>query len=379
MNLELILVNPLSKKEIKMKTLIAALAFILSLYAVPTYQAIAQTDAPEEAQPEPKSKPHNQPKRARKPAAPPLALPEPPEPPEVAVADPAETIDFTAASGALQMANDAVNSIFTTGGRNATLPLVIRSSAADEPALANMMEDLTVMSRIIHKAIARGGSRERQESASGIALSAFASSRRPNTYYLEGYGAVFMLSVKFPLVPPTAKEDRGKDEKAVDTDWEQTKMEIYGPRASSRAWVFSGSPDAPPVEYDADKVERLKNDLTEALKNATNIRNVKPDEYVTIAVIGTESSPPTAMKRIKKVRTNRSGADQNNGDGAGASAGEGGGGGVFDKTIAVVAEDQVSHRQTTLTLRVRKSDADAFAKEKFSLEEFRKKVSIQAY
>jgi hypothetical protein len=361
-----------------MKTLIPALAFILSLQGVPTYQAIAQTDAPEEAQPEAKSKPHTQPKRARKPAAPaPLALPEPPEPPEVAVVDPAETIDFTAATGALQMANDAVNSIFTTGGRNATLPLVIRSSAADEPTLSNTMEDLTVMSRIIHKAIARGGSRERQESASGIALSAFASSRRPNTYYLEGYGAVFMVSVKFPLVPPTAKDEKTKEEKAVDTDWEQTKMEIYGPRASSRAWVFSGSPDAPPVEYDADKVERLKNDLTEALKNATNLRNVKPDEYVTIAVLGTESSPPMTMKRIKKVRANRSGADQNNGDGAGA--GEGGGVGVFDKTIAVAPGDQVSHRQTTLTVRVRKSDADAFAKDKLSLEDFRKKVSIQAY
>jgi len=362
-----------------MKTIISALAFILSLHGVPTYQAIAQTDAPEETQPETKSKPaHKEPKRARKPVPPapgggaPVALPEPPEP---TVTDPAETIDFTAASGALQMANDTVNSIFTAGGRNATLPLVIRSSAEDETSLANMMEDLTVMSRIIHKNIARGGSRERQESASGITLSAFASSRRPNTYYLEGYGAVFLVSVKFPLVPPTAKEERAKDEKAVDTDWEQTKMEIYGPRASSRAWVFGNSPDAPPVEYDADKVERLKSDLTEALKNATNIRSVKPDEYVTVAVIGTESGPPMTMKRFKKVRTNRGGADQNN------AGGGGGGVGFFgdDGSIAVAAGDQGSHRQTTLTVRVRKSDADAFAKDKLSLEEFRKKVSIQAY
>ena len=346
-----------------MKTLIPALAFILLLQGMPAYQAIAQTDAAEEAQPEAKSKP----KRARKPVPPgpagavAPAFPEPAEP-----ADPAETIDFTAAAGAMQMANDAVNSIFTTGGRNATLPLVIRSSAGDEASLANMMEDLTVMSRIIHKNIARGGSRERQESASGITLSAFGSSRRPNTYYLDGYGAVFLVSVKFPLVPPTTKEERAKDEKAVDTDWEQTKMEMYGPRASSRAWVFGTSPDAPPVEYDADKVERLKNDLTEALKNATNIRNLKPDEYVTVAVIGTESSPPMTTKRVKKVRTNRNGPGQNND--------------ADDVALAVAAAgDQVLHRQTTLTVRVRKSDADAFAKDKLSLEDFRKKVSIQAY
>ena len=344
-----------------MKTLIPALAFILLLQGMPTHQAIAQTDAAEEAQPEAKSKP----KRARKPAPPPGAVapafPEPAEP-----SDPAETIDFTAAAGAMQMANDAVNSIFTTGGRSATLPLVIRSSAGDEASLANMMEDLTVMSRIIHKNIARGGSRERQESASGITLSAFGSSRRPNTYYLDGYGAVFLVSVKFPLVPPTTKEERAKDEKAVDTDWEQTKMEMYGPRASSRAWVFGVSPDAPPVEYDADKVERLKNDLTEALKNATNIRNLKPEEYVTVAVIGTESSPPMTTKRVKKVRTNRNGPGQNND--------------ADDVVLAVAAAgDQVLHRQTTLTVRVRKSDADAFAKDKLSLEEFRKKVSIQAY
>ena len=330
-----------------MKTLIPALAFILLLQGVPTYHAIAQTEAAEEAQPEAKSKPaRTQTKRARKPAAPTPVLPEPPEP---ADAEP-PVVDFSAATGALQMANDAVNSIFTTGGRSATLPLVLRSSAGDETSVANMMEDLTVMSRIIHKNIARGGSRERQESASGITLSAFGSSRRPNTYYLDGYGAVFLVSVKFPLVPPTTKEERAKDEKAVDTDWEQTKMEMYGPRASSRAWVFGTSPDAPPVEYDADKVERLKNDLTEALKNATNIRNLKSDEYVTVAVIGTESSPPMTTKRVKKVRTNRGGAGQNND--------------VDDVAFAVAAAgDPVLHRQTTLTVRVRKSDADAFAKQ----------------
>src|SRR5207249_2817984 len=113
-----------------------------------------------------------------------------------------------------------------------------------------------------------------------------------------------------------------------------------------------------------------------ALKNATNIRDVKPDECVTVAVIGTESSPPMTTKRVKKVRTTRSGADQNNAEGA-----SGGGVGWFgdDQALAVAAGDQVVHRQTTLTVRVRKSDADAFAKDKLSLEEFRKKVSIQAY
>src|ERR1051325_11675602 len=80
-----------------------------------------------------------------------------------------------------------------TGGQ----PLIVRSSDAAAKNLPNLQEDLAIMSRILSKAAGREG----HEAAMGIVLSALPGSRHPQSIYLEGYGALFLLNVKFPLVP----------------------------------------------------------------------------------------------------------------------------------------------------------------------------------
>jgi hypothetical protein len=222
------------------------------------------------------------------------------------------------------------------------------------------------MSRILNKSLERSGERDKQE-ASGIPvfISGFLGTRRPQSLYLEGYGALFLLGVKFPLVPPSAAEEV-KIEKPADTTWEKTKRELFGPRnAAPGSWVFNPHQEFKPVKFDAERLETLKRDLLEALKNAANLRHLKPDENIVVAVTGSSAGPVAAVKQVSK-RGLRNSAKTD------------------DKAVTVVGyaaktpDDEVRH-DTALVIRVKKSDADAFAKGKLDFEEFKKKASITAY
>jgi hypothetical protein len=250
--------------------------------------------------------------------------------------------------------------LFPGQGRGSAQPLIIRSSKLEPKAVANIQEDLTVMSRILNKAVEREVGREGREAAMGIVISSLPGSRRPQSIYLEGYGALFLLNVKFPLVEPPAKDDE-KAERTTDTTWEQTRRELYmsgeGPgKPRVMAWD-----SAEATEYDADQVEGLTRALLESLKNAANIREVKPGEAVTITVVGTQA--PVGARRLKDVTTRSTG-----------------GGNMRKLEVFALSEGPGgAARESVMTLRAKKADIDAFAKGELNLDQFRQRVNIVAY
>jgi len=181
--------------------------------------------------------------------------------------------------------------------------------------------------------------------------------------YLEGYGALFLLNVNFPLLPPPEKPESTKEKSETDSTWEEAKQELYG---QSDAWAQAGKAfrfsmsTGPQQEYDKDKIENLKESLLEALKNATNIRNLKADESITACVFGGVSVPSGKARAWVKRVPGSPDADR-------------------DEVVVTEHDDGPATRGTILTIRVKKSDADAFAKGKLSLDEFRKKASITTY
>ena len=190
--------------------------------------------------------------------------------------------------------------------------------------------------------------------------------------YLDGYGALFLLNVNFPLLPPPEKPQETKEKSETDSAWEEAKQEIYGQHDAwsqvGKAFKFSMA-DGPEQEYDEKKVEDLKEGLLEALKNATNIRNLKSDETVTVCVFGGVSvAPGKAAKTTVKRAPDAPGEEQDL---------------VFDadrKNLFMAKRgDGPATRGTIMTIRVKKSDADAFAKGKLNLDDFRKKASITTY
>ena len=111
-------------------------------------------------------------------------------------------------------------------------------------------------------------------------------------------------------------------------------------------WVGGGKPVA--EEYDADRVEDLKSSMLEALKNASHIRALKANDHVTVVIQVAESVRPDKGGNRADASRKSSRSDSRRGE-------------------------------TVMTMRVMKSDVDAFAKGDLDLAGFRKKAAMQTY
>src|SRR5438132_1149498 len=262
---------------------------------------------------------------------------------------------------------DRLQSIVHRGHDGPGRALVIRTSDADAKAQGNLEEDLAVMSRILDKTLAQKLDEDRQNRFMGINVLFGPGSSPIRSIYLEGYGALFLLNVNFPLLPPPEKPEQTKDKSETDSTWEEARREIYGQHDAwsqvGKAFKFSMA-GGPEQEYDEKKVEDLQEGLLEALKNATNIRNLKSDETITVCVFGGASAAPGKAKAAGKTKLSRvtvSADDEGN------------------QVLLEPREDGTPAHGTIMTIRVKKSDADAFAKGKLNLDEFRKQASITTY
>jgi hypothetical protein len=237
--------------------------------------------------------------------------------------------------------------------------LVVQTSSPDAMTIANAEEDLSVMALILRKAT---GSSRGDDKRFAMGIEVFGSSSGARNMYVEGYGALFLLGVRFPLIAPTDKADETLTKDEPDNDWteareellssERNVFELHLERAWSKANQISGDQFGT-EDYDADKVEDLKTGLLQALKNATHIRALKPDESVTVVIQGAEAM------RVEKINT-------------GGVARAGG-------TLKMSSRRESGRGETVMTIRVKKSDVDAFAKGSLDLAGFRKKAAIQTY
>ncbi len=229
-------------------------------------------------------------------------------------------------------------------------PVIIRYTELDLKDQANLEEDLAVMGHILDKSIADMGGR-RPPRAMGIDVLSFSGSGPLRTLYLEGYGALFLANVGFPLVPPAAKPAED-DKEPSDSAWDEARQELYGGVREPR-----GQREREP--YSQQNVDKLKNSLFAALKNATHLRALKPDEFITLCVFG-GSGNGALRHRTQEYRT---------------TTGVGGGrGGLVWSSI-----NNEPQQGTVMTIRVRKADVDAFAKGELTIEAFTQKAKCTAY
>ncbi|MBM3837505.1 MAG: hypothetical protein FJ398_06010 [Verrucomicrobia bacterium] len=279
---------------------------------------------------------------------------------------------------------------YLTGGESRPRTLVIRTTETDQKTLTALEEDLNVMSRILAKSMKEKAGGDGALTAMGMKIRTLAvgGSSAAQNLYLEGYGALFFLHTRFPLLPPPEPPKEETRKETASSTWEEARRELYGPKdpAPGQRWFFSK--DSTRESYDADKVARLKESLLEALKNAANIRHLKSQEFVTLVVVGTET---TTTPRVRALRMSPAGAEpkeldvllQENAKAAGGGYGGGSfgfaAGGARPGAATIVRPLTGSAGETVMTIRAKKADADAFAKGDLKLDDFQKKVSITTY
>jgi len=214
--------------------------------------------------------------------------------------------------------------------------------------------------------------------------------------YVQDYGAFFFMQVDFPLVfPPEAQEPRvEKTKEQVDPIWQRAQQEIF---SSQRPTVGSRLPGR--QEHGPETLDELKNDLIRLLKHATNIRHLKPDEWVILTVIGAGGWIGEGGMMMESgatmgatSRTGGAGMYGMGGYGGGVAGfgfgGYGGTGGVAGYGAmggggfsygGMGGYGMLPASSVTLTMRVKKADVDAFAKGDLDFEQFQQQVKILTY
>jgi hypothetical protein len=168
--------------------------------------------------------------------------------------------------------------------------------------------------------------------------------------YLQGYGALFLMKVDFPLSAPLqVEEEKETKEEETDPVWERMKREMYEPEEARRR-----RDDQPEQKYDIEKVENLKTILVKTLRHAANIRILKPDESVILAVTGSGAS----AGGITAIATTRITGDE-------------------DHNTRIVKElAPHGSSPTMLVIHAKKSDIDGFAKADLDFDQFRQRTQM---
>jgi hypothetical protein len=238
--------------------------------------------------------------------------------------------------------------------------LVIPTTQIQPQNMVTLMEDMTVMCRIFDKKLAQ--SSLISETPVWVRLSSRYSmgDRSMGAMYIQGYGALFMINVDFPLSPPPETEEKKeKDKEDTDQVWEQMKQEIFSPQEAVRR-----ATDRQEEKYDAEKVENLKATLMKALVHAANIRDLKTDESVILTVTGSDVS-----SNVDKIVMNKNNQVLLH---------------TKDRNIVQILgspslSDLGISSPTVLTIRVKKSYIDALAQNKIDFDEFEQKVQLISY
>jgi hypothetical protein len=270
----------------------------------------------------------------------------------------------------------------------------------DPKALSETTEDVAVLSLLLSRNLEHAFAADGADYKLGIPM--LLTGKQPvGASYIQGFGAILKIQVRFPVVPPPDGAEEAQTEKN-GSEWEQARRELLTDENDETAYLgpHSEGYSAPKREghgYEAKLVETLKKRVLALLRNASNLRHVEGDEWIIVKIVGT----PNPAKQIRRVATrndqvsdpstspkaNKPNAPTEIGgpdDGAAANAVPGkksrkhSGSNV--RTATAVAETaQASSRSTIMTLRVKKSATDAFAAGTLSQEEFIKHAEVAAY
>lgn len=278
--------------------------------------------------------------------------------------------------------------------------LVVPSAEVNPKDLAEIIEDMQIMSHILDERFKE--TRRVQGVFTDFGDFFGRDNRQTEATYLQGYGVLFSMEVNFAFSPQPKQQQQQAEQSTepVDSTWERAKQQMLSPRDSRGA----GGPDSTD-ESGSQMVEELKRDLITTLKHAANIRGAQPDEWIILTVIGSGRQAGGGFGGGGFMMGGMGGMYGGSSYGGTTSGGTGGFGGGYRVSgsssgyrsgmiggmgggmmggmggfsdPSVFSEMGVSPA-TVLTIRAKKSDIDAYAKDEQLAEQFRRQVQIFTY
>jgi hypothetical protein len=231
-----------------------------------------------------------------------------------------------------------------------TRPLMIRSSRAEAKQMDQLSDDLTVMARILDKAIAEHtGGPHPIKKAGGIDITVLNAglSSSAQAMYVDDYGAIFTLSVNMPLrAQPQVVKVEPKEPKRQGSAWEEAQSELgYREKRMIKRWQ-----PALWRQFDQEEVDAFKAMLVETLREATNIRHLKPTDIIAVVVRGM----PQSEEQDVRLKLEKDEAENS-------------------------PVEETANPESTLVLRIQKMDLDRSVAGGRDSGELRKTVRISIY
>ncbi len=269
-----------------------------------------------------------------------------------------------------------------SGGRKV---IVIPSEEVKAGSFDTTIEDMRVMLQILDEKLI-----SEPRTIRGVLMDygEFFSSENQSSkaVYIQGYGVLFLMGVDFPILftPELQREPEQTADESADPVWQQARQKVFSPNKDA-----PGNLPESRTETVQERVERLKSDLIKAMKHASNIRQLGPEEWIIFNVIGFDQLSSSGISGGRMGMSGRGGVYGEGGYGGysgggsalgGYAGGYGGGmaGGIAGGGVGGYGDTGFSS-STVLTLRAKKSDVDAFAKDEINIEQFQQKVQVFTY
>jgi len=204
--------------------------------------------------------------------------------------------------------------------------------------LAEMSEDIDIMSLIIDKTL--------KEKLKGEYYSSLLfGGRGCHGVYLENYGALFLMNVKFPVAesqpqPPEEANNFGL--------WERTEQEVRNPSVSNQLrFQYSQNTVMLSDPYDAKLVNELKEKLIRLIADyGANISQLQRQDVITLVVFG--ATAPVVNPQV-------------------------------ELQVIVMNNDVRTKPNSTLIVKISKVDLDAHKAGKIYFKDFLKRAEVVQY
>ncbi len=271
--------------------------------------------------------------------------------------------------------------------------VMIPTAPVDPTMLTEVKEDMGVMLQILREKLSE------PRTILGVLYDFgefFGSEgRQVEALYLQGYGALFVMEVSFPL--SSAKDpgsaDGNEPGQPVDPVWQRARQRLYAPPGAAYRTRKATA------QTDPESFEQFKQDMVKTLKHAANIRHLESDESVVLTIVGQNEEPAGAYGRMRG-RGPYGGGGPYGGSVAGGGYSSGGGFSSSGGATSTYSDsrsysttsgrtrssrgggrwpDTAGAASTVLTIQAIKADIDAFAQGDLDFEQFSDMVKTFSY